>query len=276
MAAESGDLSAGPCGEAGHLRDITAGEQAEQTLRRYAAELERSNRELQQFASVASHDLNEPLRKIQVFGDRLAATCGDALGEQGRDYLARMQSAAGRMRALIDGLLTYSRVTSRPHPFESTDLAEVVRDVVTDLEVRIDEWGARIDVGAMPTLDADAVQMRQLFQNLIVNALEFRRPDVTPTVVIRAEQADDRAPSPGAWEITVGDNGIGFAPADSECIFDVLTRLHGRGEYDGVGIGLAVCRRIAERHGGSIRAEGVLGAGATFTVILPASQPKVS
>ena len=254
---------------------------AEEKLRVFAAQLERSNAELRDFASVASHDLQEPLRKIQAFADRLRLKCGDALEEQGLDYLARMQNAAGRMQTLIQDLLTLSYVTSRAQPFSHVNLGEIIQGVLSDLELRIEQEGAKIEVGALPTIDADPVQMRQLFQNLLSNALKFHKPGHPPEVTVSARVLP--APEPqtaGAGigggedicQIVVADNGIGFDEQYVEQVFTLFQRLHSREEYEGTGIGLAVCRKIAHRHGGSIVAKSERGQGATFIVKLPVKQ----
>lgn len=241
-------------------------------------ELERSNRELQDFAFVASHDLQEPLRKIQAFGDRLRTVQGPKFDDQGRDYLERMHSAAGRMHTLINDLLMYSRVTTKAQPYEPTDLNQIVKDVIGDLEVRIQETGGKIDAAALPTIDADPVQMRQLFQNLIANALKFHRADVAPVVKIEIVEnfIDSDAPKRQSLEsmvtIAVADNGIGFEERYLDRIFTPFQRLHGRNEYEGTGIGLAVCRKIAERHGGALTATSVPGSGSTFYITLPLNQ----
>lgn len=241
-------------------------------------ELERSNRELQDFAFVASHDLQEPLRKIQAFGDRLRTVQGPKFDDQGRDYLERMHSAAGRMHTLINDLLMYSRVTTKAQPYEPTDLNQIVKDVLGDLEVRIQETGGKIDAAALPTIDADPVQMRQLFQNLIANALKFHRADVAPVVKIEIVEnfIDSDAPKRQSLEsmvtIAVADNGIGFEERYLDRIFTPFQRLHGRNEYEGTGIGLAVCRKIAERHGGALTAKSEPGSGSTFYITLPLKQ----
>ncbi|MBC7251533.1 MAG: hypothetical protein H5T62_14775 [Anaerolineae bacterium] len=249
--------------------EIAERERVEAELREYAVKLERSNRELQSFAYIASHDLKEPLRKIRTFGDRLVARYGDTLDEQGCDYLARMQNAAARMEALIEGLLTYSRVTTKAQPFVAVDLKQVVREVLDDLEVRIEQLQARVEVGELPTVEADPVQMRQLFQNLIGNALKFHREGVAPVVRVWSEPLNG---GEGQYQIMVEDNGIGFDEKYADRLFQVFQRLHGRSEYEGTGIGLAICRKIIERHGGSVTAEGTPGQGATFVVTLPARQ----
>jgi signal transduction histidine kinase len=260
-------------GSVATYEDVTAREQSERTLRQYASRLEHSNRELQDFAFVASHDLQEPLRKIESFGNRLHATVGDQLGDEGQLYLERMQSAAVRMRSLINGLLSYSRITSKAQPFEAVELGQIVLEVVSDLQVAIEEAAGRIDIGPLPIIQADATQMRQLFQNLISNSLKFRRKDQPPVITIAASV---RTPthSRACCEIVVSDNGIGFDNKYATRIFAIFQRLHGRGEYEGTGIGLATVRKIINRHGGTIRAEGSPGAGATFTIVLPSKQDK--
>jgi PAS domain S-box-containing protein len=244
-------------------RDLTERKRAEDQLKEATERLRRSNRELEQFASVAAHDLQEPLRKIQAFGGRLRTRSAAALDEAGADYLARILDAAGRMRRLIDDLLAFSRISTRPEPFVSLDLRTAIEDVLVDLEVRLQHTGGRVDIGELPPVLAAPSQMRQLFLNLIGNALKFRRPHVAPLVAIAGRRRRDMA------EITVRDNGIGFEPEYRERIFEVFQRLHGRQEYEGTGIGLAICRKIVERHGGSISADGRPGAGASFTFTLP-------
>jgi PAS domain S-box-containing protein len=267
----------------GSMMDITERKQAEERLKVFTAKLERSNRELQDFASVASHDLQEPLRKIQAFGDRLKLKCTDALGDEGHDYLRRMQSAAGRMQTLINDLLMFSRVESKAQPFVEVDLNLVVQEVIADLEVQIERVGAVIHVGHLPTIDADPLQMRQLIQNLIGNSLKYRRPGTRPVVKVRADTCEDgdRRRQEGGiahcglhCRILVEDDGIGFDEKYLDRVFTVFQRLHGRTEYEGTGIGLAVCRKIVERHGGSITARSTPGQGATFIVTLPVKQPE--
>lgn len=232
--------------------------------------LERSNRELQDFASVASHDLQEPLRKIEAFGDRLSTRCAEHLDEQGQMYLERMQSAAGRMRLLINDLLTYSRVTTKGRPFASCNLDQVVAEVVSDLQVRIDETDAKITATPLPKIDADAVQMRQLFQNIIGNALKYRKEELPPQVDVNASLVEENTRS--FCEIQFIDNGIGFEMRYADRIFSIFQRLHSVQEFEGTGIGLATCRKIVERHGGSIKVDSVVGVGSTFTIRLPVTQ----
>ena len=257
----------------GTYEDITERKEAEEILNDYAQRLERSNHELEQFASIASHDLQEPLRKVQAFGDRLKTSCGEGLGDKGRDYLDRILNAAGRMRNLIDELLTYSRVTTKAKPFAPVDLEGILSEVSSDLEVRIHELDARIEADPLPVIEADAVQMRQLFQNLLGNALKFHRDDVAPRIRIRAEDLAEKDPFAPLvrhyCRITVEDNGIGFETKYADRIFGVFQRLHGRGTYAGTGMGLAICQKIVDRHQGRIRAEGDPGTGARFIVSLP-------
>lgn len=263
------------------FKDITERKRTHDTLARKAAELARSNAELEQFAYVASHDLQEPLRKIQAFGDRLKSKLDTTTLQEGKDYLERMQSAAARMQRLINDLLTFSRVISKSQPFAPVDLALVTKEVLGDLEVRIEQTKAHVDVGQLPTIEADPMQMRQLLQNLIGNALKFQAPNNKPVININA-QTVRRPFNAGAeggveqevCELTIKDNGIGFDEKYSEKIFAMFQRLHGRNEYEGTGVGLAVCRRIADRHGGTIEAKGKPGEGAIFTVTLPVARAK--
>jgi light-regulated signal transduction histidine kinase (bacteriophytochrome) len=263
------------------VHDISERKRAEEKLRAFATELERSNRELQDFASVASHDLQEPLRKIQAFGDLLKAKCGAALGNEGREYLDRMQDAARRNQTLINDLLTLARITTRAQAFVPVDLRAVAEAVLSDLEVRNAQLGARVALGAMPTIEADPMQMRQLLQNLVGNALKFHRHAEPPEIKVysRSLRRDEQQAEPdfqldGLCQIFVEDNGIGFDEKYLDRIFTPFQRLHGRTEYDGTGMGLAICRRIAERHNGTITARSTPGHGATFIVTLSVKQPK--
>jgi PAS domain S-box-containing protein len=245
-------------------RDIRERKRAEDEMRSFTKRLQQSNRELEDFAYVASHDLQEPLRKIQAFADLLKTKHGASVPPQARDYLDRMQSAAKRMQVLINDLLSFSRVTTKAKPFVPVSLGEIARDVAKDLEVRTHETGGAIVIGDLPTIDADPLQMRQLLQNLTANALKFHREDVAPVVEIAASIGND-----GLCRLTVSDNGIGFEEKYAERIFTMFERLHGRAKYEGTGIGLAICRKIAQRHGGDIEARSTLGEGAAFTVTIP-------
>lgn len=258
-------------------RDVSERVRVSQELKEFTAKLQQSNRELEQFAYVASHDLQEPLRKIQAFGDRLKLRYGASLDAGGREYIERMQSAAERMQTMINDLLALSRVSTQVQPHTPVDLNEIVRDVVADLEIRIEQTGGRVEIEPLPLLRADPVRMRQLFQNLIGNALKFHRPGAPPVVRIACKQLPC---PPGAllagtsaqmcYQITVADNGIGFEEKYLDRIFLVFQRLHGRSSYPGSGIGLAICRKIVEQHGGTITARSAPDAGATFIVTLPA------
>jgi signal transduction histidine kinase len=262
--------------------DVEERRRMNESLTALTQRLEQSNRELQDFASVASHDLQEPLRKIQAFGDRLRNRFAGQLGTDGRDYVDRMHAAASRMQTLINDLLAFARVTTKAHPFAPVDLNAVVRDVLSDLEARVESSGGKVEVGELPTVDADAFQVRQLFQNLIANALKFRKPDAPPLVRITSSRinaganGDGAATVPPMHEIRIADNGIGFDEKYLDRIFNVFQRLHGRAEYEGTGIGLAVCRKIVERHGGTITAQSREGEGSTFVVVLPERQQSMT
>jgi PAS domain S-box-containing protein len=245
-------------------------------LKQREANLELSNQELQQFASVASHDLQEPLRKIEAFGDRLNKLCGASLGEEATLYLERMLSSTKRMRKLISDLLAYSRVTTKSRPFEACNFKTIAKEVVSDLQIQIEESGARMEIDDLPVIDADATQMRQLLQNLISNALKFRRKDVTPVVTVSGRILNGGGSAGGLGrragdylELNVTDNGIGFDMKYVGRIFNIFQRLHNRNEYDGTGIGLATCRKIVERHGGTLHAVGNPENGTTITAVLP-------
>lgn len=259
------------------VRDISQRKRSEEEQARYAAELERSNKELEQFAYMASHDLQEPLRKIRTFGDRLQMKCGHLLDETGLECLTRMQDAAERMQHLIDGLLTLSRVTTQGQEFVPVNLEEVVREVVRDLEAQIEKVQGRVEVGHLPTIQADPLQMRQLFQNLIANALKFHRLEEPPLVHVSGRYLRDRTqrtthPNNKTEEfcrIVVEDNGIGFEEKYLDRIFNMFQRLHPRDVYEGTGVGLAICRKIVQRHGGTITAQSTPGKGSTFICLLP-------
>jgi PAS domain S-box-containing protein len=251
------------------LMDITQRLAAERKLELQAQELSRSNAELAQFAYVASHDLQEPLRKILAFGDRLKTRHSGELDAEGSDYLARMVNAAARMQVLIQDLLSLSRVANRPKAMAAVDLAEVVRTVVSDLEPRLASTGGRVDVGRLPVIFADRGQMAQLLQNLIGNGLKFHKPGQAPVVHVYGELERGRLNAAESVRIVVEDDGIGFDEKYVDRIFQVFQRLHGRAEFEGNGIGLAICRKIVERHGGSISATGAPGQGAKLVVRLP-------
>jgi signal transduction histidine kinase len=249
------------------IEDVTMQRLTERRLATQRRELERSNAALNEFAFVASHDLQEPLRKIVSFGERLDAAAGSSLEANARQYLDRMLDAATRMRALIQDLLAYSQVATSALPFAPTSLTAIARDVVADLETALADAGGRIEVRGLPAIDADAPQMRRLLQNLLGNALKFRRRETPPLVLVAGSVSRD-----GMCTITVSDNGIGFKQEHEERIFRMFERLHTRTEFQGSGMGLTICQKIVERHGGSIAATSSIGHGATFTITLPVTQ----
>lgn len=245
--------------------EIMKRHKAERELKEQSKSLEMSNRELQDFAYVASHDLQEPLRKIQAFGNLLESEYGQELGE-GADYLARMRGAAARMSVLIEDLLEFSRVTTKAHSSVPVDLNVVAEEVVSDLEARIKDTNGTVVVGKLPVVMADPTHMRQLLQNLIGNALKFHKPGEDARVEVSSTDIGGEQPQ---HEIRVQDNGIGFDEKYIDRIFSVFQRLHGKDDYDGTGIGLAVCRKIVERYGGKITAESKKDVGSTFIIVLP-------
>ena len=264
----------------GFVHDITEQKLNEERLRRYAAELERSNRELQDFAYVSSHDLQEPLRKIQAFGDRLLNKDYDNLSEQGKDYVDRMLNAASRMQNLINDLLSFSRVTSKSKPFVKVKLDSILSEVLSDLEVAIEKSKAEIIRSPLPEIEGEPTQIRQLFQNLISNAIKFRKENENPIINIYAKNLQRRAhltatPGDQLTEIYVEDNGIGFDEKYLDKIFNIFQRLEGQ-KYEGSGVGLAICRKIAMRHGGDITARSQPGVGTRFIVTLSLRQPEES
>jgi signal transduction histidine kinase len=247
-----------------------------QELSVYSDELARSNRELEDFAFVASHDLQEPLRKIRAFGNRLESGYGDVIDERGKDFLGRMLNAAERMSMLISDLLAFSRVSTRGKEFADVDLNSALASVLDDLEIAIDEKSATINTDTMPTIRGDKSQLEQVFLNLLSNALKFQADGVTPHIDVvfevpnESELQDITQSDEYTWsKISIKDNGIGFEQSFAEKIFAPFQRLHGRSEYKGTGIGLAVVRRIIERHNGQISAHSSPGEGATFTILIP-------
>lgn len=260
----------------GITRDITQIRSYEKNLEATVRELNRSNRDLEEFAYVASHDLQEPLRKLSTFSERLVAKVSGQLGDEGIRYTERIIAATENMRTLIENLLEFSRA-ARPHiPFERIDMAAVLRQTVSDLEITIEQTGAVVSFNNLPTIDAISSQMQQLFTNLIGNAIKFRKPNEVPRVDISSEtlsvhQKDDLGLPLDAeyFRLEVRDNGIGFEQEYAHKIFQIFQRLHGKVEYPGSGVGLAICKKIVENHRGTIYAEGRVGEGSVFTIILP-------
>ncbi|MEE8575560.1 MAG: ATP-binding protein [Thermodesulfobacteriota bacterium] len=259
------------------FRDISDRKLAELRIKEYAVKLESSNRELSEFAFTASHDLREPLRKINAYSELLTEECGDVLNEDGKGYITSIQNAIVRMQNLMTALLSYSRITTSEDPFIRTELSEVTKEAVDDLQVLLRESGGTVEIAEdMPIVEGDQVQLRQLLFNLIGNALKYRKKDIPPVVKVTAAViSGDRPGAEGPYcIINVADNGIGFDEKYAEKIFTVFQRLHGRDEYEGTGIGLALCNKIVTRHGGAISAESRPGEGSVFKVALPTHQRK--
>jgi PAS domain S-box-containing protein len=243
----------------GSALDITALKNSEAASREYAAQLQASNQDLENFAFIASHDLKEPLRKIVSFSDLVARN--EHLTQTERDYLRRMRSSAERMQNLITALLALSRSAARKGACKRVDLNRIAKNVLEDLEHLLRQTQGKIILHPLPTVEADPVQMHQLFQNLLANALKFHRPEVPPQVQLSSRTAADTS-----IELIITDNGTGFDMAKVDQLFKPFGRLHPRSTYEGSGIGLVICKKIAERHGGSITAHSVPGEGATFVV----------
>jgi light-regulated signal transduction histidine kinase (bacteriophytochrome) len=257
------------------LTELHERERGELALRQKTEELARSNRDLEQFASLAAHDLQEPLHSIQVFLDLLRVKHGSSLNEQGQGYLNRVTKAASRMQQLIEGLLVYSRIDAPDSIGMSISLQEIVEEILSDLAAHIEELQAEIHVGDLPMIHGDTLQIRQLLQNLIGNALKFHKQGVAPIVHISGMMIQNRRHTVtgkprSLCQIEIQDQGIGISAEHLDKIFGMFIRLHRKDEYEGTGIGLAVCQRIADQCGGAISARSILGEGSTFTVTLPA------
>ncbi|WP_159467207.1 ATP-binding protein [Dyadobacter sp. 3J3] len=259
--------------------NVTTLREIQSELERKVSDLNKSNEDLEQFAYVASHDLQEPLRKITSFGERLESKTKDILNQEQKVYLSRIMSATGRMQKMINNLLEFSRVTGTLNVFEKTDLNEILRSTVSDLEVTIQQKQAVIALDKLPVIDANPSQMSQLFINLISNALKFTRPETIPVISLHvtelsvAEVLKRKMPVEKNYiKIILKDNGIGFSNDNASRIFTIFQRLRGRSEYEGAGIGLSVCKKVVESHHGNIEAFGIPDHGATFEIILPVSQ----
>jgi PAS domain S-box-containing protein len=254
----------------GFVLDLRELKGAQNSLAEYAEKLKHSNEELENFAFVASHDLQEPLRKIHHFGKSLRQLTEGKLSAQAEEYLDRIDKAIERMQTMIAGLLNLSRINTSGKKFEPLNLTRIAREVVSDLEVVIQASGGQVLIESLPIIQGDAFQIRQLLQNLVANALKFQKAGVTPVVCLSGEMI--RTEKKGQVRILVEDNGIGFKETDADRIFQPFVRLHGRNQYEGSGIGLTVCRKIVERHGGTITASSCPGEGSRFTIILPAAE----
>jgi signal transduction histidine kinase len=245
-------------------------DEAEAEIRAYADDLERMNRDLKQFAYVASHDIQEPLRKVQIFADLLNRRYSYDLDDRGREYLTRMQDAAGRMQQLLYDLLSFSRLTTRPKKFADVDLNAVLVDVVADLDMKIEASNAVVEIGDLPIIEGDASLIRLLFDNLIGNGIKFAKQDERPIIQISCLNGlDSPMDDNNQCEIHIQDNGIGFDIKYLDRIFLPFERLHARDNYEGMGMGLTICRRIVESHRGNITATSIPGKGSTFIVSLP-------
>lgn len=266
---------------AGSVRDITEQRQIEENLKNKVTELNQSNKELEEFAYVASHDMQEPLRKITTFCDRLSDKYKDVLTGDGTMYLSRIIASAENMRSLINDLLEFSRVSITEQPFEHTDLNDVLKQVKNDLELTIEDTGTTITSGKLPVVEAIESQMKQLFTNIINNAIKFHKHGTKPVITIHAETLHEQervkyelSPNTAYYKITIADNGIGFEEEYATRIFQVFQRLHGKSEYPGSGIGLAICKKIVEYHRGVIFADSIIGQGARFMFIVPKHRHK--
>lgn len=245
-------------------RDVTARKLAEEMLHRLNEDLASSNRELEHFASVASHDLQEPLRMVSSYTQLLAKRYDGQLDEDAHEFIHYAVDGADRMQRLLQDLLSYSRVTSRGDPFAPVDTEVVLGEVMENLQLAIRESGAAVTHGSLPVVNGDRSQLMRVFQNLIANAIKFRKGDEPPSVHVSCERRD------GRWRFAVQDNGIGIDPKHFERIFLIFQRLHTRQEYPGTGLGLALCQRIVVRHGGEMWVESDVGQGTTFFFTIPA------
>ena len=238
-------------------------------LKSYAIELQRNNKELEDFAFIASHDLQEPLRKITTFGDRLIEKTVD-LDEHSRDYIERMGKSARRMKRFIEDLLLYSKVTTKQKPFELVDLEKKVKTVCEEMDHIIHSTHAVVNISNLPTIEGDNNQIHQLIVNLIFNSLKYKSEGKPPIINIFGKKKENNY-----WEISIQDNGIGMDEKYADRIFKPFQRLHGRSKYEGSGLGLTICKKIVERHNGTISALSKPGVGTTFILTLPEKQPPI-
>ena len=251
----------------GLVEEITEHQRVEEELTLRATDLARLNARLEEFAYVASHELAEPLRMVSRYSQMLAERYAQQTEPGARQFVSYIIDGATRMQRLVDDLLTYARVDTRGKPFEPTDLQKIVNEVLRRRKEAIEAGKAKVTRGPLPTLMADGDQMMQLFDNLISNAIKFHKPGEAPQVSIEADE------TPEGWVVSVRDNGIGIESKDADKIFGVFQRLHAPDEYSGTGIGLALCKKIVERHGGRIWVESTPGVGSTFYCLLPPTPP---
>lgn len=244
-------------------------QRASEKLQKLNLELQRSNNDLEEFAYIASHDLQEPLRKIQSFGNLLQEECKDSLKGDSELYLNRILHASGRMRKLINDLLEYSRVSRSANILRNIDLNTVIASVISDIDLYIKETGTKINVDELPKIEADPLLMQQLFQNLLMNAIHYRHPERRPVISITAQSNKENQVT-----IAVQDNGMGFDQQYADKIFRIFERLYSKQEKSGTGIGLAICRKIAEQHHGTITAKSKIDFGSTFFISLPVHSQK--
>jgi PAS domain S-box-containing protein len=263
----------------GITREITKLREYESAIQSKITELSRSNKDLEDFAFMASHDLQEPLRKLSSFGEKLQDSARDVLTEEHQNYLSRMLKATENMKHLIDSLLNFSLITQTDKKFEKVDLDHILKQVVGEQELKIEETGASIQISSLPVIEAVSAQMKQLFNNLLHNALKFSSKGQQPVVTISChdiypeeKEVQGLSADINYYKFIVSDNGIGFEPKETDQIFKIFKRLHAKYEYSGSGIGLAICRKIVDYHHGIIYAEGVAGKGASFFIILPEKQ----
>jgi len=249
------------------VEDITKRREIEEMLQNLVKDLAEANQNLEDFTRTASHDLQEPLRKIISFADRLRSSIGDKLDDKEKEYFHRLENSSFRMKKLIEDLLRYSRVSSLPPEMESVDLKDLVSEVLLDLEVSIERSKGVVEVKHLPKIEADNTQMRQLFQNLISNALKFRNKNEPPKIEIDSMYNDN-----GYWKILIRDNGIGMKEEHIKRIFKPFERLHGSSEFPGTGMGLAICLKVVTRHHGKIMVKSSLGKGTLYIVELPEKQ----
>ncbi|RYF80542.1 MAG: hypothetical protein EON98_13350, partial [Chitinophagaceae bacterium] len=240
---------------------------ANESLLQINKELQRSNQNLEEFAHAASHDLKEPVRKIHFFTDQLKSQLSSHLQEAELRSFNRIEKASQRMGNLIDDLLLYSHVSQRPHQKEAVDLNQLLQNVLEDLDLDIEEKKAIIQVDHLPLINGYRRQLQQLFQNLLSNALKYSKEGVTPSIQITAEDSVENGQR--FCIVSVMDNGIGFEQEHAEKIFQMFTRLHGKSEYSGTGVGLSIAKKVVENHGGVIKAESKLGEGSVFKIYLP-------